>query len=426
MSFPEIEDERAVRQMLRHGLTIDAQRVNGAVKNQLSDLGLIEVEESRYLICADSDYPVEDRHPDPTCRVEISFEGREAIHECDACGNSLHGVEEDRPVYTKYTFRQKPEGIFDHLRLALSNLQTVDDVDVAGRGALEVHLSDDRELVVAIPEWTEQQFLMRGPFFSDPTLYVHAKQLKELPTVLEEAHHIQFADLLTTSSEEITKRLEMAATPIPDRPSLQELVKRFDAVVERHVETDNTSVQGDFFEYFFRDLVRHIQDRPEVVNDYLQSLRRIRKTVFGEMHFQVGGSGKTDVVAVNKFELMNQLFRSGAIADTKCYRSSKSSKIEEDDLWTIKKHLDTSPWGANYAIVVLANEDVSDSAWDYVARLRQSNDEWVIMLIPKCDLIELIHEVDAEHLLDAVMDEDRTDLFYPGDDRYEEIVASRA
>lgn len=426
MSFPEIEDERAVRQMLRHGLTIDAQRVNGAVKNQLLDFGLIEVEEFRYLICADPDYPIKDRHPDPTCRAEIPFEGREAIHECDACGNSLHAVEESRPVYTKYTFRQKPEGIYDHLKQALSNLQAVDDVDVAGKGALEVHLSDDRELVVAIPEWTEQQFLMRGPFFSDPTLYVHAGRMRVLPTVLEEVQHIHFVDLLTASPEWVAECLEMAATPIPGRPSLQKLVKRFDAVVERHVETDNTSVQGDFFEYFFRDLKRHIQGRPEVVNDYLQSLRRIRKTVFGEMHFQVGGSGKTDVVAVNKFELMNQLFRSGAIADTKCYLSSKSSKIEENDLWTIKKHLDTNPWRADYAIVVLANEDVSDSAWDYVARLRQNNDEWVIMLIPKYDLIELIHAVDAEHLLEAVMDEDRTDLFYPGDDRYDEIVASRA
>jgi hypothetical protein len=44
----------------------------------------------------------------------------------------------------------------------------------------------------------------------------------------------------------------------------------------------------------------------------------------------------------------------------------------------------------------------------------------------KSALIEIIHAVDAEYLLDAVMGENRTDLFYPGHDRYEEIVASRA
>lgn len=424
MSFPEIEDEQAVRQMLRDKLTTDAQHVNSTVKNQLEDLGLIEVEESRYLICADPDYRISNWHPDRTCREKISFEGRGAVHECDTCGNSLHGVEEDRPVYAKYTFRQRPEEIFDYLKEELSGLQMVEEVEVGGKGALDLDLSSDQQLAVVIPEWAEQQYLMRGPFFSDPTLYVHAGRLRELPTVLEKARHIHLTDLLTSSPNWIAECMETAATPIPDRPSLCELIRQFDEVVKRHVDPNVTLQQGTFFEYFCRDLLNHLIMHPEKMEAYVRTLDRLRGTVYDNMPIQVGGAGNTDIIPVSRYEVMRQLCEGPFIADAKC---KLSSNLTMNDVLTVNGHLTTNEWDAEHAVIILVGEKVADNAWNFIAKARRNNGRrWEIMLIPKFALLELIHAVDAKHLLKAVMDRDRTDLFYPGDERYDEIAASRA
>lgn len=422
-SFPEIEVESAVRRMLREGRTMREDQVNGEIRDLLLEHDLIEVAERRHLICADPDHPIDDRHPDPSCREKIRYEGPDKIHECDVCENVIAEVEGDRPIYTKYTFSRNPEGIFNYLEAALPTLPNVATAEVAGKGALDVQLRNGNSLDVVIPAWAEQQFLMRGPFFSDPTLYVHVAPHKELPTVLEEAQHFDLTDLLVYSTEWIQERLETASIPLKGRPSLRHLVDKFDAVVERHVDPDVTLQQGDFFEYFCRDLLDYLNEHLEETNDYLRSLRRLRGTAFGEMHIQVGGSGNTDIIPVDKFEMMNQLCAGSFVADAKC---TLSTKLTKGDVETVNGHLTTNKWEADRAVIILASEKVADNAWNFIADARHNNGgEWKIMLIPKYVLIELIHAVGAEHLLDAVMDEDRTDLFYPGDDRYESITAQR-
>lgn len=422
-SFPEIEVESAVRRMLREGRTMREGQVNGEVRDQLLDLNLIEVTEREYLICADPNYPIDDRHLDPSCREKIRYGGPDKMHECDVCGNVIAIVDEDRPVYREYTFSRSPGGIFDYLEVALSTLSNVATVNAAGKGALNVQLRNGGSLDVVIPAWAEQQFLMRGPFFSDPTLYVHVGRHRELPTVLEEVQHLHLADLLVHSTEWIQERLETASIPLQGRPPVRHLVDEFDAVVDRHVDPDVTLQQGDFFEYFCRDLLDHLNEHLAETNDYLRSLRRLRGTAFGEMHIQVGGSGNTDIISVDKFEMFNQLCAGSFIADAKC---TLSRGLTRADVLTVNGHLTTNEWGAEHAVIILANEKVADNAWNFIAKVRRNNDgRWKIMLIPKFTLIELIHAVGAEHLLDAVMDEDRTDLFYPGDDRYESIATPK-
>ncbi len=419
--FPEIEAESAIGRMLREGRTMREKQVNEKVRDQLLDLNLINVAETEYLICADPDHPIDDWHPNPSCRENIRYEGSDVMHECDVCGNVIAEVDEDRPIYVQYTFTRKPEGIFDYLETALSTLSNVATVDVAGKGALNVQLRNGSSMDLVIPTWTEQQFLMRGPFFSDPTLYVHVDRDKELPTVLEEAQHIHLVNFLVCSTNWVKKRLEIASTPIRDRPSLHHLTEKFDAVVNRHVDPNVTLQQGDFFEYFCRDLLKHLNTHLEETNDYLRSLRRLRGTRFGEMHIQVGGAGNTDIISVDRFEVFNQLCEDSFIADAKC---KLSTGLEMDDVLTVNGHLTTNEWDAKHAVIILASEEVADNAWDFIAKARSNNDgHWKIMLIPKYALIELIHAVGAEHLFEAVMDEDRTDLFYPSDDRYEKIAA---
>jgi hypothetical protein len=423
-SFPEIEAERAVRRMLREGRSIKEDQVNDEVRNQLSERNLIEVTEREYLVCADPSYPIDERHPDRSCRAKIWYEGPEKVHECNTCGNVIADVEEgDRPVYTEYTFSRNPEGIYNYLKGALSALSNVATVDVAGKGALGVQLRSGSSLDVVVPQWAEQKFLMRGSFFSDPTLYVHVGRHRELPTVLEEAQHLHLADLLVRSTEWIQERLETASIPVQGRPPVHHLVDQFDATVDRHVDPDVTLQQGDFFEYFCRDLLDYVHKHPKKTNEYLRSLRRLRDTAFGEMHIQVGGSGNTDIISVDKFEMFNQLCAGSFITDAKC---KLSTGLTMDDVLTVNGHLTTNEWEADRAVIILASEKVTDNAWNFIAEARQNNDaQWKIMLIPKFALLELMHAVDAEQLLDAVMDEDRNGLFYPGDDRYESIAAQR-
>jgi len=418
--FPEIDAEGAVRRMLRSGRAIEEEQVSSEVRDELLDLGLIDVKEVEYIVCADPNHKVDDWHPNPSCREEIRYKGPGKMHECDACGNVVAEIEEDRPVYRRYIFNRKPEGILVYLKNALSVLSNVESTAKAGLGAVNVKLDQGNELVVVLPKWAEQEFLSRGPFFSDPTLYVHVDRINRMPTVLEETTHVHLSDLLVCSKGWLEDQLEVASTPIPARSSLKHLVERFDTVVERHVDPNVTLQQGDFFEYFSRDLLNHLKNHPEKTDDYLRSLRRIRGTAFGEMHIKVGGSGNTDIIPVDRYEIFNQLCEGSFIADAKC---KLSSGLTKDDVLTVNGHLTTNHWGADHAVIILASEEIADNAWDFVAEARRNNGgRWKIMLIPKFALIELIHAVDAEYLFEAVMDEDRTDLFFPGDDKYEEIV----
>jgi hypothetical protein len=422
--FPEIDAEGAVRRMLRNGLTMEENEVSPKARDKLLDLGLIEVKEGRYVVCADPNHEIDEWHPDPSCRKEIRYKGSGEIHECDECGNVVAEIKEDQPVYRRYTFYRKPEGIFDYLKNALSVLSDVKSTEKAGMGALNVKLDKGNELVVALPEWAEQEFLSRGPFFSDPTLYVHLDQINRMPTVLEETTHVHLSDLLIRSKGWLEEQLEVASTPIPKHSSLRHLVKQFDTVVERHVDPNVTLQQGDFFEYFCRDLLSHLKNHPEKTNDYLRSLSRMRGTAFGEMHIKVGGSGNTDIIPVDRYEMFNQLCEGSFISDAKC---KISTGLTKNDILTVNGHLTTNHWDADHAVVILASEEIADNAWDFVAEARRNNGgRWKIMLVPKFALIELIHAVDAEYLFEAVMDEDRTDLFFPGDDKYEDILDKRS
>ena len=418
--FPEIDAEGSVRRMLRSGRAMEEKQVSSEARDELLDLGLIDVKEAEYIVCADPNHEVDDRHPNPSCREEIRYRGPGKMHECDVCGNVVAEIEEDRPMYRRYIFKRKPEGIFVYLKNALSALSNVESTAKAGLWAVDVELDQGNELVVVIPKWAGQEFLSRGPFFSDPTLYVHVDQVNRLPTVLEETTHVHLSELLVRSREWLEKQIEVASTPIPERSSLTHLVDRFDTVVERHVDSNVTLQQGDFFEYFCRDLLNHLKNYPEKTDNYLRSLRRMKGTAFGEMHIKVGGSGNTDIISVDRYEMFNQLCEGSFIADAKC---KLSTGLTKKDVVNVNGHLTTNHWGANHAVVILASEEIADNAWGFIAEARRNNGgRWRIMLLPKFALIELIHAVDAEYLFEAVMDENRTDLFFPGDDKYEDIV----
>jgi len=210
--------------------------------------------------------------------------------------------------------------------------------------------------------------------------------------LLEERQYLELSELLSNSPELLSEKIEVAAIPIEGRKYLSETESRFDSMLERHGKR-----YWQFFEQeFIPNLVLHMTRHPEPMQKYLDTLRRLSGTIFGEFYVPIGGAGRTDLRPINKFVLMNQVFSGNAIGDAKCHRDAE---LTYDHISKVNLHLDKDRT-SKMAIIIVANDKISSTAWDTVIDLRKPDGTWKIIIIPKYLLLELINAVDGEKLLD--------------------------
>jgi hypothetical protein len=230
-------------------------------------------------------------------------------------------------------------------------------------------------------------------FFAEPTLFIITSSIYDSSkTVLEERQYLELAELLSATPETISQRVELAAIPIEGRKYFSELETQFDRMLEKHKKR-----YWQFFEQqFVPALALHVTQHPELVQKYLDSLKRLSGTIFGEFYVPIGGAGRTDLCPINKFEMINQVFKGNAIGDAKCYRVAE---LTYDHISTINLHLDKDRT-STMAIVFVANDKISSTAWDTVIDLRKPDGTWKIIILPKYLLLEMINALDALKLLD--------------------------
>ncbi len=391
--FPEL-DRELVRHILRNGVRVTGENtIAGEVLQCLRALGLVTIQEHRYVRCAyRDDYDFLDREVlDCPGRVELDSEVEDYC--CPDCGQPIGDIKR-KTVFVECEVRLSPAGIEGYLGHVLESLEVVEAVEKTGTTAFEVKLQSGMRLKVVVPDYAEIRHRFAGLFFAEPTLYVIASSINEpVKTVLEERQHLQLADVLSSSASAIQEILTIAAVPIPGRRDLSEVEARFDEMITR---------QGNrYWQFFEQDfvpaLIRHMTENPLLAQRYLEILRRLSGTIFGEFYVPIGGAGVADLRPIDKYHLMNQVLTGNATGDAKCY---PRSALSYDDVIKVNYHLDSDPTEATMAIIYLASDDVASTAWSAMMKLRQSNGAWKVIILPKYLLLELIDALEATHLLD--------------------------
>lgn len=390
--FPEL-DRELVRHILRNGVRVTGENTTaGEVLQCLRALGLVTIQEHRYVRCAyRDDYDFLDRKV-LDCPGRVELDSKVKDYYCPDCGQPIGDIER-KTVSVEYEVRLSPDGIEGYLEHVLESLDVVEVVKKTGTTAFEVRLQGGMRLKVVVPDYAEIRHRFAGLFFAEPMLYVIASSINEpVKTVLEERQYIQLADVLSSSASAIQEILRTAAVPIPGRRDLSEVEARFDEMITR---------QGNrYWQFFEQDfipaLVLHITENPALVQRYLESIKRLSGTVFGEYYVPIGGAGRTDLRPISKLEMMNQLIRGNSIGDAKCHREST---LTYKHIATVNLHLDKDPV-ANTAVIYVANDNIASTAWDTVMDLRKRDGTWKIIILPKYLLLELITTLEATHLLD--------------------------
>ena len=135
-----------------------------------------------------------------------------------------------------------------------------------------------------------------------------------------------------------------------------------------------------------------------MVESYLQCLKRLDGTIWGDYYVPVGGAGQPDSIPINKFEIMNQICSGNMITDAKHYGKASLSR---DDVNTIFMHLNTSVTQVNQAVIFMSSDKVVSTAWIQVAELKRNFGKWKIVIVPRYLLFELIDALKANSLLEA-------------------------
>ena len=390
--FPELDKDLTCH-ILRHGIRLEGEdAIIRETLQCLQNLGIVTIQEHRYVKCAHrDDYDFLDREV-LDCPGRLELDPGEEDYYCPECGQPIDDIER-KAVFVEYEVTLNPDGIEGYLNQAFKSLEVVETVEKIGAAAFRAQMQEGMPLTVVMPDYAEIRHRFVGLFFAEPTLYIIASPINEpAKTAIEERQYIQLADVLSNSAAVIEEKLKIAAVPILGRRDLSEVEARFDEMIAR---------QGDrYWQFFEQDfipaLVLHITENPALVQRYLESVRRLSGTIFGEYYVPIGGAGRTDLRPISKLEMMNQLIRGNSIGDAKCHREST---LTYKHIATVNLHLDKDPT-ADTAVIYVANDNIASTAWDTVMDLRKQDGTWKMIILPKYFLLELITALEATHLLD--------------------------
>ena len=328
------------------------------------------------------------------CDERIYFDSVEDTVDCPACGRYIEDLSE-KQVFVEHEISLNITGVLNYAKEALSNISSMVSVHEVKKGVYEVEFQNTLRLMIVMPEiCSDLEYRSRGLFFAEPCAYLTISSLHcDIHTVLEQNQHLKLSDLLCESASSIEEFLKLAVVPIVKRRYFGDISDRFDVMMERH-----KSRGWQFFEQdFIHNLLKHISGNPALTESYLQCLKRLDGTIWGEYYVPVGGAGQPDSIPINKFEMMNQICSGSMIADAKYY--GKSS-LSSDDVNTIFMHLHTNVVQAKQAVIFMSSDQVVSTVWTRLAELKRNQGRWEIIVVPRYLLFELIDAIKADVLLD--------------------------
>lgn len=398
--FPEIEvDSKEVGNLLRKGRRIRKGYIDSEPQEFLESQGLATYTKTHFVQCANPDDPDYERlsSRQRECKGVIEVDPEEPFegYECERCGHTIGDIRRKEITEHVKVAGFNKEELLRYVSAAIEDLPVVDHVQKDYPGVFNVELIEGNRLHVVFPRYAPPEYQQRGLFFNPPTLFVHVSPLEIRDwTVLERRQHIFLADFLTKPRAEIAEHVSESAAPIENAPELEDLLSDLKDAVERH--SGNTTEKGTYFELVCREVLRRIQEKRDTAQRYLNRLKRLKDTVFGEIQVQLGGAGGTDIISIDKYELLQQFFEGGFIADAKCYGKST---FGQDERREVLDHLESNDYDADHAIVMMYGEDIAASTWRKVYGYKQNNNgHWKILVIPQYLFLELVHVFNARDI----------------------------
>lgn len=398
--FPEIEaDKKQVGNLLRKGRRIRKGYFDSKTREFLESQGLVTYAQTHLVQCANPDDPdyeqLADRQRECEGVVKVDPEEPFGGYECDRCGRPIGDIRRKEITDHLEVAHLNREVLLSYFAAAIEDLPVVDNVQEASSGVFKVGLVEGKGFRVVCPRYAPPEYQQRGLFFNPPTLFVHVSPLEVRDwTVLERRQHIFLADFLTKPRVEVAEHVCESAAPVENAPELEDVLSDLKGAVERH--SGNTTEKGTYFELVCREVLRRIREKRDTAKGYLNRIKRLRDTIFGEIQVQLGGAGGTDIISIDKYELLQQFFEGGFIADAKCYGKST---FGQDERREVLDHLESNDYDADQAIVMMYGEDIAASTWRKIYGYKQNNNgRWRILVVPQYLFLELVHVFDARDI----------------------------
>ena len=385
--------------------------VDQAAREFLEARGMVNLRDIKAVRCVHPDdagfEQLSGRQKDCEGTAEIDLDAPLAGYTCDECGRPIEDVRQHKKQHFDYVVVESlnVENIIQYVGEAVATLPVVQDLKQEARATFRIELEQGRSLKLVVPYFAFLPHQQAGLFFNPPTAFLHLSPLEVQDwTVLERTQHLCLSVLLKKPKSEISDAIEKAAVLIEGAPELTELESELDSAIARH--NNSNYEKGTYFELICEGLLKRIEKAPEKAQAYLRREKRKRQTIFGDLHIQVGGAGNTDIISIEKYALLQQLFGGSFIADAKCLQSSK---LDRDQLLKVLDHLKMNEWEADRAIIFMSSSDIASNTWERVQKYRQNNDgKWLIMIIPQYLFLELMYFFEARDLFSKDMTEDET------------------
>ncbi len=390
-----VSDKARLRSLLCSGRKLEPNvesEVSASIEI-LEDRQLVVINQREFVLCvnpADEDFDLLEK---PDCSGRIYLDD-ELI--CSECGRVIEHVEQ-KQRYLEQMIELNPDGIVSFVSECLQSLPCVTKVIAEERAVFRVELTNGTLCLVALVDdraglTTSMKFRYAGQFFAEPVLYILAECTTDFaPHLLERVHFARLEDFLVETEEQLCDRLCTASLP-----RVREV--RYDAVEQLLNQYLATHSWQDFQNIFIPAFYRHCQSHSQLVDTYLTTLKRDKGTFLASFPVTIGGAGKTDFRLIEKLDYLEAIFKGRVIADAKFYTTKRLTSHELD---TIIRQLSTDARGSQDAIaaIFVTSDSVDSTVWDNITLLKRNQGDWMVVVVPKYLLLELLYALQATHLL---------------------------
>ena len=418
LSFLESLNEDDLHPWFRSGAIIPQAQADEEIRQFLQSYDLIDVCEKHYVQCVnedDGDYW--DLQPDQrACKGKIHFqpgEERSKEYRCPECSRIIGTVEKEtlrgkpnKAQFAEYLIAPNWWGVWEYVQERMSDLSPVTRVDRVQRGTIydafstDITLKEGESLRLVLADRAEVEPLHKGLFFGTPGLYVQVDpNARRDVDLLQELQIVPFVQILVSSDEELSGIVQEAAIPIGNRTHFAALSQ----ALEEQIEEKAKGYGGKEWQYFEQDLVpalaNYISNNPEKTTKYLAKLKKLKGTLFSQYYVPVGGADSTDVQFIDKFGMITSLMKGNFIGEAKRYDEEATSKVDTTNIQAVSRHLLSSPSDAEGMIFFCTTNDVRSSVWKDVLQMKLKQGRWVLIIVTRYLLLEIIDAVEAHELL---------------------------
>jgi hypothetical protein len=381
--FPELESKALRRILVQDTRLQGSEDIYLDVAKVLEQLGIVSTRKRTYTHCVNHNDP--DYHSLPyearDCEGEI-----EINHSvCPECGRQIDDQTHKEQYEVTYV-QLDYTGIVNYVEKALGELDNVSSVMRKSDTAFSLGLVNGRKLeVVLLAPQTPLPDRFSGLYFSEtPNLYIYVSSFEQPRTnIVNQQMVCWLGSFLSQPSGDLETMIDLAAVTF-DPGSYQ----NYEKASQAFDDYINTVSWQDFEQIFVPELLQRIARQPQTLSSYLERLQRLRRSVLGAFPVALGGAGNTDLRLIDKFEYMNAAFDARNIADAKNYTGKNT--LSSNDVVGISHHLLNIPVSQRRSAIVFVTSSVAPSAWVNILNLRDSNDYWMIIPIPKYLIVELI------------------------------------